>query len=210
MKDRIIELARQVIASEYEDVETRKKIALKYFDICSRFSSRLGGYGHDYLIGRALFDVYILDLAEIEQDELKVMTLFCLLKYIRKCENGEIEIVESSLASAYALSFLLCSENGSFIYSLMVNDGYVNAGQRVGLLIIYLYHFIKNSSVSVSFVSSIDKRLERTMAEAEKDLPVLSSSDTAKLCSAGRSIIDELIKQIRHLLYESQESYGIF
>ena len=209
MREKIIQLARQVIASEYEDNETRKKIALKYFIICSRFSSRLGGYGNDYLIGRALFDVYILDLSEIDQDELKVMVMFCLLKFIRKSENGEIENVESSLASAYALSFLFCSDNGYFICSMMMNDGYVNADQRVGLLLIYLLYYYKSSSISVSFESSIDRRLKRNIAEAERNFPVLSSSDSIKLCSAGRSIIDGLIKQSRHLLYESQGNYGI-
>ena len=205
MKERTIELARKLIASEFDDEATRRRIALQYYDICSRFPSRLGGYGQDYLIGRALIDVYILDLDNIDQDELKVMILFCLLKYIRKSESGEIEKVESSLVSAYALSFMFCSENGSFIYSLMVNDGYVNAGQRVGLLLIYLYHFYKSAYIDVSFASSINCRLRNDLAKADEDMPVISPSDSERLRSAGQSIMDELVKQTRHILYESQE-----
>ena len=80
MEDRILDLARQVVTSEDDDKESMEKIARKFYRVCSRFSGRLGGIGKGYLLARALFDVYMLELEDIPYDELNIMILFCLRK----------------------------------------------------------------------------------------------------------------------------------
>ena len=202
MEERIIDLARQVITSEDDDKESRVKVARQFYRICSIFSSRLVGLGNYYLIARALFDVYTLEIEDIPYDELKVMILFCLFKYIRKDEMGEIDNSVSSITSAYALAFLFCSENPSFIESLMINDGYVNAGQRVGILIIYFYYFYSSSSVNVSFTPSINEKLRYYLFEVKKDFGTLSVSDRIKLKEAGQSIMDRMVRYTRHQLFD--------
>ena len=208
MKDRIIELARKVVASACDSKDIREKVALNYYRVCSQCSRYLGGCGQEYLIARALVDVYLLEIDGVDTDELNTMLIFCLFGFVNKSERGEIENRESSLASAYALSFLFCSENLSFFDMLFMNLGYVYSEKRLGVLLLYLYLAYRKSAVSVSFSESIRMRLNRCVSQIGEEYDKISEADFVRLKEEGLSVIDELVKHTRHIMYENQDRFG--
>ena len=91
---------------------------------------------------------------------------------------------------------------------VFVNLGYVYAEKRLGVLLLYLYLAYRKSAVSVSFSESIRMRLNRCVSQIGEEYDKISEADFVRLKEEGLSVIDELVKHTRHIMYQNQDRFG--